>query len=83
MQLGADTSSWTHAFRDLTADTSQWDPTRQKVYAAPIDVPEVAEGANELSPNELLQATEPSDINHVWVVSRLAGSEEISLRTSR
>jgi len=53
------------------------------VYAAPIDVPEVAEGANELSPNELLQATEPSDINHVWVVSRLAGSEEISLRTSR
>jgi protein FRG1 len=53
--------------------TFQWDATRQKVYAAPVEPPQVAEGANDLSPNELLQATEPTDVHHVWVVSRLAG----------
>ncbi|CAK9782975.1 hypothetical protein CC85DRAFT_262114 [Cutaneotrichosporon oleaginosum] len=60
-----------------------WDSARQKVYAAPLDVPQAPEGANDLSSSEVLSLIEPSDINHVWVVSRLAGSEDIiSLRTS-
>lgn len=54
------------------------------MYAAPLDVPQAPEGANELSSSEVLSLVEPNDINHVWVVSRLAGSEEIiSLRTSK
>ncbi len=65
------------------AEDEQWDAGRQKVYAAPIDIPEAPEGANDLSTSEILAAVEPSDINHVWVISRLSGSEGIiSLRTS-
>lgn len=53
------------------------------MYAAPIEIPEAPEGANDLSPSEVLAAVEPSDVNHVWVISRLSGSEGvISLRTS-
>ncbi|RSH93140.1 hypothetical protein EHS25_007493 [Saitozyma podzolica] len=60
-----------------------WNPQRQQVYAAPIDIPETPEGANELSTSEILVAVEPTDVNHVWVVSRLSGSEGvISLRSS-
>ncbi|KAK1923474.1 FRG1-like family-domain-containing protein [Papiliotrema laurentii] len=60
-----------------------WDNTRQRVVAAPIDVPEAPEGAEELSPSEVLAALEPTDVNTVWVVSRLSGSEDIiSLRTA-
>ncbi|WWC92688.1 uncharacterized protein L201_007647 [Kwoniella dendrophila CBS 6074] len=60
-----------------------WDSTRQRVYAAPVDIPQTPEGMNELSESEILQTIEPSDINHVWVISRLSGSEDvISLRTS-
>ncbi|WVR07966.1 hypothetical protein IAU60_005009 [Kwoniella sp. DSM 27419] len=60
-----------------------WDPQRQKVYAAPVDIPQAPEGMNDLSEAEILQTIEPSDVNHVWVVSRLSGSEDvISLRTS-
>ncbi|KAL7425229.1 hypothetical protein Q5752_000917 [Cryptotrichosporon argae] len=60
-----------------------WDPQRQRVYAAPVDVPLAPEGAADLSPNEILQAVEPSDVNHVWVVARLSGSEDVvSLRSS-
>lgn len=62
---------------------SQWDQQRQRVYAAPIDIPEAPEGANDLSTSEIIQSIEPSDVNHVWVVSRLSGSEDVmSLRTS-
>lgn len=53
------------------------------MYAAPVDVPEAPEGANELTSSEILQIVEPTDVNHVWVVSRLAGSDELNLRTSR
>ena len=61
----------------------QWDNSRQKVYAAPMDVPEAPEGAEELSESEILAAVEPNDVNTVWVVSRLSGSEDVvSLRTS-
>ncbi|KAL1412574.1 hypothetical protein Q8F55_000321 [Vanrija albida] len=60
-----------------------WDASRQRVYAAAVDVPEAPEGANELSTSETLQVVEPSDVNHVWVISRLAGSDDVvSLRTS-
>nr|XP_019043679.1 protein FRG1 [Kwoniella bestiolae CBS 10118]OCF22609.1 protein FRG1 [Kwoniella bestiolae CBS 10118] len=60
-----------------------WDPTRQRVYAAPVDLPQVPEGMDDLSEAEILQTIEPSDVNHVWVISRLSGSEDvISLRTS-
>ncbi|ORY34583.1 hypothetical protein BCR39DRAFT_513483 [Naematelia encephala] len=60
-----------------------WDAQRQKVYAAPLDLPEAPEGAAELSEAEILAAIEPSAVNQVWVVSRLSGSESvISLRTS-
>ncbi|WVQ66173.1 uncharacterized protein L199_004352 [Kwoniella botswanensis] len=60
-----------------------WDPTRQRVYAAPVDIPQAPEGMNDLSEAEILQTIEPSDVNHVWVISRLSGSEDvISLRTS-
>ncbi|OCF40669.1 protein FRG1 [Kwoniella heveanensis CBS 569] len=60
-----------------------WDPQRQRVYAAPIDLPQVPEGMNDLSEAEILQTIEPSDVNHVWVISRLSGSEDVvSLRTS-
>lgn len=54
------------------------------MYAAAVDVPEAPEGANELSASEALQVVEPSYVNHVWVISRLAGSDDVvSLRTSR
>ncbi|KAK4686786.1 protein FRG1, partial [Tremellales sp. Uapishka_1] len=60
-----------------------WNPQRQQVYAAPIEIPEAPEGADDLTPSEILQAIEPTDVNHVWVVSRLSGSEGVvSLRTS-
>ncbi|KAK8849793.1 hypothetical protein IAR55_005129 [Kwoniella newhampshirensis] len=60
-----------------------WDPQRERVYAAPIDIPQVPEGMNDLSEAEVLQTIEPSDVNHVWVISRLSGSEDvISLRSS-
>ncbi|WVN87490.1 uncharacterized protein L203_102672 [Cryptococcus depauperatus CBS 7841] len=60
-----------------------YDSTRQRVYAAPIVIPQAPEGANDLTEAEILETIEPSDINHVWVVSRLSGSEDvISLRTS-
>ena len=61
----------------------QWDPQRQRVHAAPINVPEAPEGAAELSTAEILSSVEPTDVNHVWVISRLSGSESIvSLRSS-
>lgn len=60
----------------------QWDPTRERVCAAPLDLPEAPEGFNELSPSEVLSFVEPSDVNHVWVVSRLAGSNDVSLRSA-
>jgi protein FRG1 len=48
-----------------------------------MDVPEAPEGAEELSESEILAAVEPNDVNTVWVVSRLSGSEDVvSLRTS-
>ena len=54
------------------------------MIAAPVDLPEAPEGMDDLSPSEILAAIEPSDINHVWVASRLSGSEEIvSMRTSK
>ncbi|AFR94254.1 protein FRG1 [Cryptococcus neoformans C23] len=60
-----------------------WDATRQKVYAAPVDIPQAPEGANDLSESEILLTIEPTDVNHVWVISRLSGSEDVvSLRTS-
>lgn len=60
-----------------------WDATRQKVYAAPVDIPQAPEGANDLSESEILLTIEPTDVNHVWVMSRLSGSEDVvSLRTS-
>ncbi|RXK36610.1 protein FRG1 [Tremella mesenterica] len=60
-----------------------WDPQRQKVYAAPIDLPDAPEGAADLTSAEILAAVEPTDVNHVWVISRLSGSEGvISLRSS-
>ncbi|WVF68387.1 hypothetical protein IAT40_003152 [Kwoniella sp. CBS 6097] len=60
-----------------------WDPQRERVYAAPIDLPQVPEGMNDLSEAEILQTIEPSDVNHVWVISRLSGSEDVvSLRSS-
>ncbi|WWC65994.1 uncharacterized protein I303_108616 [Kwoniella dejecticola CBS 10117] len=60
-----------------------WDANRQRVYAAPVDIPQVPEGMDDLTEAEILQTIEPSDINHVWVTSRLSGSEDvISLRTS-
>lgn len=53
------------------------------MYAAPLDLPEAPEGANELSSSEVLNIIEPNEVSHVWVISRLAGSEGIiSLRTS-
>jgi protein FRG1 len=53
------------------------------VYAAPLDIPEAPEGANDLTTSEIIQSIEPTSINHVWVVSRLSGSEDVmSLRTS-
>lgn len=53
------------------------------MYACPIDIPEAPEGASELSPSEIIAATEPNDVNTVWVISRLSGSEDVvSLRTS-
>ena len=61
----------------------QYEPTRQRVYAAPLSLPLAPEGESELSANEITQVVEPTDINHVWVISRLSGSEDvISLRTS-
>jgi protein FRG1 len=61
----------------------QWDPTRQRVYASQITLPVAPEGAEELTPNEILEVVEPTDMNQVWVVSRLSGSEDIiSLRSS-
>lgn len=60
----------------------QWDPTRERVCAAPLDLPQAPEGFNELSPAEVLSFVEPSDVNHVWVVSRLAGSNGVSLRSA-
>jgi protein FRG1 len=64
-------------------DHIKWNPQRQQVYAAPIDMPETPEGANELSTSEILQSIEPTDVHHVWVISRLSGSESvISLRSS-
>jgi len=66
----------------LRAD-GQWDAQRQRVYAAPLDVPEAPEGANDLTTSEIISSIEPSSVNHVWVVSRLSGSEDVmSLRTS-
>ncbi|TYJ55088.1 hypothetical protein B9479_004226 [Cryptococcus floricola] len=60
-----------------------WDPHRQRVHAVPVEIPQAPEGANDLSEAEILQTIEPTDVNHVWVVSRLSGSEDvISLRTS-
>ncbi|WVQ95930.1 hypothetical protein IAU59_003029 [Kwoniella sp. CBS 9459] len=60
-----------------------WDPQRQRVYAAPIDIPQAPAGMNDLSEAEILQTIEPSDVNHVWVISRLSGSEDVvSLRSS-
>ncbi|WWD20425.1 hypothetical protein CI109_104901 [Kwoniella shandongensis] len=60
-----------------------WDPQRERVYAAPVDLPQVPEGMNDLSEAEILQTIEPSDVHHVWVISRLSGSEDVmSLRTS-
>ncbi|WVQ84763.1 hypothetical protein IAT38_006920 [Cryptococcus sp. DSM 104549] len=60
-----------------------WDPQRERVYAAPVDIPQAPEGANDLSEAEILLSIEPSDVNHVWVVSRLSGSEDVvSLRSS-
>ncbi|ORX37572.1 hypothetical protein BD324DRAFT_589334 [Kockovaella imperatae] len=60
-----------------------YDPQRQRVIAAPVEIPEAPEGMDDLSPSEVLAVVEPSDINHVWVASRLSGSEEvISLRTT-
>lgn len=50
--------------------------------AAPLDLPQAPEGFNELSPAEVLGFVEPSDVNHVWVVSRLAGSNGVSLRSA-
>jgi protein FRG1 len=71
------------ARKDRAESCVQWNPQRQQVYAAPIDIPETPEGANELSTSEVLVAVEPTDVNHVWVVSRLSGSEGvISLRSS-
>jgi protein FRG1 len=61
----------------------KWDTQRQRVYAAPLEIPEAPEGASDLSLNEILASLEPTDVNHVWVISRLSGSESvISLRTS-
>ncbi|KAJ9097308.1 hypothetical protein QFC21_004977 [Naganishia friedmannii] len=41
------------------------------------------EGTDELSTNEILEVVEPTDVNQVWVISRLSGSEDvISLRSS-
>ena len=53
------------------------------MFAAPLDLPETPEGHSELSSAEILSTVEPTDVNHVWVASRLSGSEEvISLRSS-
>ena len=53
------------------------------MIAAPIDVPETPEGAEDLSPAEVLAAVEPTEVSTVWVASRLSGSEDVvSLRTS-
>lgn len=69
--------------RFLTFRSFQWDSVRQRVYAAPITLPVAPEGAEELSENEILEVVEPTDMNQVWVISRLSGSEDvISLRSS-
>lgn len=61
----------------------QWNPGAQKVYAAPLDIPQAPEGMDDLSPAEIMQTIEPTDVNHVWVISRLSGSEGvISLRSA-
>ncbi|KAJ9119654.1 hypothetical protein QFC22_003364 [Naganishia vaughanmartiniae] len=61
----------------------QWDPVRQRVYASAITLPVAPEGTDELSTNEILEVVEPTDVNQVWVISRLSGSEDvISLRSS-
>ncbi|KAJ9106768.1 hypothetical protein QFC19_003081 [Naganishia cerealis] len=61
----------------------EWDPTRQRVYASSITLPVAPENTDELSTNEILEVVEPTDVNQVWVISRLSGSEDvISLRSS-
>ena len=66
----------------LIADR-QWHPGAQKVIAVPLDLPETPEGHSELSQAEILSTVEPTDVNHVWVASRLSGSEDVvSLRSS-
>lgn len=61
----------------------QWDPVRQRVYASTITLPVAPEGSEELSENEIMEVVEPTDVNQVWVISRLSGSEDvISLRSS-
>lgn len=63
--------------------TRQWNPGAQRVYAAPLDIPQAPEGMDDLSPAEIMQTIEPTDVNHVWVISRLSGSEGvISLRSA-
>ena len=53
------------------------------MFAAPLTLPVAPEGEDELSFNEIIEVVEPTDVNHVWVISRLSGSEDvISLRTS-
>lgn len=60
-----------------------WNPTLQRVYAAAVTLPVAPEGEDELTLSEALEVVEPTDVNHVWVVARLSGNEDvITLRSS-
>jgi protein FRG1 len=60
-----------------------WNPTLQRVYAAPVTLPVAPADESELTINEALEVVEPTDVNQVWVVARLSGSEDvITLRSS-
>ena len=53
------------------------------MYAAPVTLPVAPADESELTLNEALEVVEPTDVNQVWVVARLSGSEDvITLRSS-
>lgn len=55
----------------------QWDVMRQKVYVVFIDIFQVFEGVNDFSEFEIFLIIELMDVNYVWVILRLFGSEDV------
>jgi protein FRG1 len=58
-----------------------YDATRRKIMMVPLTKHEANDADNDTDPTHTLLSHTPSETSQVWVITRVAGSETINLRT--